>query len=404
MIPRPPISVADKAFPPHLWGVSPTDLEVPLSAFATPVVTLDDAAIDHNTAVMAAWARHHGLALAPHGKTTMAPALWRRLLDAGAWGITLATGWQAQVAHAHGIPRVQLAAPLLDAGAWRWLRDARAGGFELVCWADSSEAVARMSAQATSAASPPVPVLVELGGQGGRTGARSIAAAREVAEAIAAAPGLTLAGVAGYEGALAHDRSSVSLAAVDAYLGRLAELSDAVRPLVGWGAPPLLSAGGSAYPDRIAAVLSGRSETVVLRAGAYQIHDDGFYAGISPLRADLRSAMHAWARVLSTPEPGLALLDAGRRDVSFDEGLPRLQAVHPEGAPRRDADAPVRALNDQHAFQAQPVDGPPLVVGDVVRLGLSHPCTVLDKWRRLPLVADARASDPVVIGAVETWF
>ncbi len=73
---------------------------------------------------------------------------------------------------------------------------------------------------------------------------------------------------------------------------------------------------------------SGRSGG--LRAGprgAYLIHDDGFYRGISPLaRARRRrrstSAMHGWARVVSQPEPGLALLDAGKRDLRSTRGCP----------------------------------------------------------------------------------
>ena len=62
----------------------------------------------------------------------------------------------------------------------------------------------------------------------------------------------------------------------------------------------------------------------------------------------------------------------------------------------------VLRLNDQHAFLR--VDGTPPPVGAVVRLGLSHPCTALDKWRLIPLVDDPDAPDPLVIGAVETSF
>jgi D-serine dehydratase len=41
---------------------------------------------------------------AAHGKTTMAPKLFRRQMEAGAWGITLATAVQTRVAYEHGIP------------------------------------------------------------------------------------------------------------------------------------------------------------------------------------------------------------------------------------------------------------------------------------------------------------
>src|SRR5690606_28008206 len=132
------------------------------------------------------------------------------------------------------------------------------------------------------------------------------------------------------------------------------------------GEQAIVSAGGSAFPDRVVAVLGPggvaniRTERadVVLRSGAFQIHDDGFYGRMGPFGRDvatepLRSAMHVWARVLSRPEPGLALLDAGRRDVPYDLDLPTPQRV--AGSPTSESDAVLRgatisAVNDQHAF------------------------------------------------------
>ncbi len=67
---------------------------------------------------------------------------------------------------------------------------------------------------------------------------------------------------------------------------------------------------------------------MILRSGAYLTHDHGFYGTVSPASRGsagapvLRPALELWAQVLSYPEPGLALLGAGRRDVGFDQGLP----------------------------------------------------------------------------------
>jgi D-serine deaminase-like pyridoxal phosphate-dependent protein len=262
-------------------------------------------------------------------------------------------------------------------------------------------------------------VLVELGGEGGRTGARSVAEAVAVAARIGESPALRLAGVSGYEGALAHDASEDSLARVRTYLRSMAELH---RRLEAEGRYPegqdvYVTAGGSAYFDVVAEVLAelaGGRTKVVVRAGAYIIHDDGFYTGISPFgRGEdtqarrLTSAMHTWARVVSRPEPGLALLDAGKRDVPFDEGLPTAQAVAGQlgATPRPLVGAEVTAVNDQHAFlrldPARPEHD--LRVGDVVRLGLSHPCTAFDKWRWIPVVGDD-SDDPVVVDLIRTFF
>jgi D-serine deaminase-like pyridoxal phosphate-dependent protein len=359
-----------------------------LSAFQTPLLTLDASAMAHNVSTMAAWSAERGLLLAPHGKTTMAPRLWRQLLDAGAWALTVATGWQAQVARAARIPRVLLANELIDPVALRWVADELADPeFEVLCWADSTAAVDAMrEVLREHPPARPVPVLVELGRDGGRAGARTLEAGLAVARAIEAAPELVLSGVAGWEGALAHDRSVDGLGRVRGLLDDLVAFTAAAH----WPDRPIVSAGGSAYFDVVADALAPLQDhaTVVLRSGAYQVHDDGHYAALSPLRDSLRAAMHGWARVLSVPESGLAILDGGKRDFPFDEGLPVSAA------------GPVVRMNDQHSFVATDALG----VGQVVRLGLSHPCTAFDKWRCIPVVDDAGGDDPLVVNVVRTHF
>lgn len=406
-----------KAFPPSSWGRSVGDLvaaATSLDAFTTPVLTLDERALHSNIDVMAAWTRSRGVALAPHGKTTMAPQLWRRQLAAGAWAITLATPWQVQVARSAGIDRVLLANPLVDPVALAWVRaelDAHPG-FALTCWADSIRTV-DLTAAGLAGPGRRVDVLVELGGQGGRTGARSVDAAMAVARRIVEFPTLRLAGVGGYEGALAHDRTTEGLRSVRAYLAAVRVLNERMRGEGLLDGAAVLSVGGSAYFDEVVDQLAGEADErteVVLRSGAYVIHDDGFYAGISPLAGDphpFRSAMHLWARVLSRPEAGLAVLDAGRRDLSTDEGFPTAQravGVPPHVGERWLSGSVVTSVNDQHAYLRLTGDMDALPVGTVVRLGLSHPCTVLDKWRAIPVVDDADRDAPRVVDVVTTVF
>jgi D-serine deaminase-like pyridoxal phosphate-dependent protein len=241
-----------------------------------------------------------------------------------------------------------------------------------------------------------------------------------VADAVRQADHLSLVGVAGYEGALAHDSEEASRRVVAAYLADLATLHERLLEN-GWYDPdrePVVTAGGSAYFEVVAEVLGrlvGTGARVVLRSGAYLAHDDGFYRAISPLGAhprsdgpQLRSAMHGWVRVTSQPEPGLALFDAGKRDLPFDEGLPEVQVRRPRrpGDPVERLDGvSVTALNDQHGFLAFDDDGQPKVrIGDELRLGLSHPCTAFDKWTLVPVIDDPDAADPVVVDLVRTWF
>lgn len=418
-----PLDWRHKAAPPQWYGRTVDEVLASgptLDDLSTPQLTLDRTALTDNLAQMGRWCTDAGLSLAPHGKTTMAPALWWEQLEAGSWAISVANEPQLRVARAVGVPRVILANMLLARDALAWLsRELDADPeWSFMCWVDSISAVRLMDeALAAAGARRPVPVLIELGSPGARTGVRTHAGGLDVAAAVRAAPTLVLAGVAGYEGSVAHGTDESSLAAVDNYLRRLVELH---RALLGqYGVPEaVLSAGGSAYFDRVETVLAPESgdrgpvkTRVVLRSGAYLVHDDGYYRGVTPHQRGagpvLRSAMHAWARVLSMPEPGIAYLDAGKRDLPVDEGLPEVQLL------RRDEPAGcvvvplaghvIHATNDHHAHVRVP-GGSPLRVGDVVRLGLSHPCTALDKWSLIPVVDDASAEVPAVVDLVHTYF
>lgn len=420
-----------KSVPARLWGRTAAQAvaePLRLDEFTTPVLTVDTAVLDRNLATMHRWTAARHLDLAPHGKTTMAPALWARLFANGATALTLATPWQVQVARSWGVGTVMLANTLVSPPGIDWISaelDADPS-FEFSSWVDGPDAVRILrSALAARGARRPVDVIVELGGDGGRTGARSVDAALEVARAVAAAPELRLAGAGGYEGALAHDRSAAGLAAVRGYLRALADLHRRLSAEGLYGSErAIVTAGGSAYFDLVAEELGtlvdvdgarGIPTRVVLRSGAYPIHDDGFYRSISPLDGDARdrpdhlaSAMHAWVTIVSTPEPGLALFDAGKRDLPFDEGLPVPQAIRgrtgDDGA-RALAQARVTALNDQHGFLRFPTEvAPDLPVGTVLRLGLSHPCTAFDKWRLIPLIDDHAAAEPTVVDLVPTYF
>ncbi|WP_030175642.1 amino acid deaminase [Spirillospora albida] len=394
-----------KAIPASAQGLTVAEASaarLSLAAFGTPLLTLDAGALAHNLRTMASWTRDAGLSLAPHGKTTMAPALWRAQLGAGAWAITLANLPQLRVARAFGVRRVLLANELLDPAGLAWLGSELEvdPGFEFFCFVDSLRGVALMDDALRAARTQrPVHVCVELGGPHARTGIRDDGDALDVADAVRKAPTLRLAGIGGYEGALAHDASGESLRSVDAYLRRLADLHGRLDYETD---EPIVTAGGSSYVDQVAEILGGAPGRAVLRAGSYLVHDDGFYRDISPFARTgagrpLRSAMHGWARVLSRPEPGLALLDAGRRDLPFDSGLPEPQRVRGGEEP---PGGRITELNDQHAF----LTGAAVEVGDVVRLGLSHPCTALDKWTLIPVVDDADAQEPTVVDYVRTFF
>ncbi|WP_052851494.1 alanine racemase [Streptomyces avicenniae] len=403
-----------KGLPPDAAGRTVRDLaaerrDLYTGGFTTPVLTLSAEAVRHNLTSMERFAGRHGLAFAPHGKTSMAPQLFQRQLDHGAWGITVAVPHQARVARAYGVPRVFLANELVDPAALAWLAAEQDDDpvFRCVCYVDSVRGVALMDrALRDAGAGRPVEVVVELGVPGGRTGVRDAREAAAVADAVAGTGTLRLVGVAGYEGEV-PDADTASVRAWLGSLGALAEEFDTAGRFA--GLPEIVvSAGGSAWFDVVAEAFEALPELSapvlrLLRSGAYVSHDDGRYRDVTPFNrvpqeGSLLPAFRLWAQVVSRPEPGLALINAGKRDVAYDLGLPEVQAVRtPDGRVRGGGGLAVSRLADQHAFVTG-AEAPE--VGDWVALGMSHPCTIFEKWPLIPLVA----GDGTVTDYIRTFF
>jgi D-serine deaminase-like pyridoxal phosphate-dependent protein len=363
--------------------------------------------VDANIAAMAAWCRARGVELAPHGKTTMARELFRRQLAAGAWAITCATPTHLRVYRDAGVSRVLYANEIVEPHVLRYIAAelARDPAFEFYCLADSTDGVALMESALAAADAPrAVDVLVEVGHAGGRGGCRTVEEAVAVAEAVAAAPHLHLAGVEAFEGLRRADDLGAAIAGVDAFLARVVEVFERLGDLL--PERPLLTAGGSAFFDRVAKVcgtIATRPVTAVLRSGCYITQDGGFYDRVSPLGAGrggpLRNALEVWGAVLSRPEPGLAITSFGRRDVPIDMGLPAPFATARDGAVRPLAGADTIALSDQHGHVTVPPDTD-IRPGDLLGATISHPCGAFDRWR---ILLDVNANYDVV-GAIETVF
>ena len=413
------------------------------AGFTYPLLTLRESALANNIEAMAAYCDRAGVALAPHGKTAMSPELAARQLVHGAWGITVATIGQLRTYRAFGFPRLLLANELVDEAGIAWLAAELAAdpGFEAYCYVDSPDGVAILDRvlshlptwhlPAWPAAGRRLGVLVEIGHAGGRTGCRTDAEALHVAKAAAATGTLRVAGVAGYEAgyeagnepgneqSIGAGNKAEALELIASFCRRLRGLAETLAGAAhagsgsGSGDELIVTAGGSAYFDVVTRELTAGGTagmTVILRSGAYITHDHGYYGTVSPahrgssgswVAADapvLRPALELWAQVLSRPEPGLALLGAGRRDVGFDKGLPVPLRVVRRGQ-AGGVTGTVTELNDQHAYLRLDEEAA-LAPGDLVCLGISHPCTTLDKWRVIPVVSD----DGRVIDAVHAFF
>lgn len=388
------------------WNLLHEDLSLP-----TAVLYEDKLA--HNLAWMQQFIHAYGVNLAPHGKTTMAPALFTRQLQTGAWGITLATAHQSRVAYDHGVRRVLMANQLIGKQNMeivsRLLRDQR---FEFYCLVDSAQQAAQLG-EFFSSHHQRLNVLIELGVDGGRAGIRN---AQQLDELLAALhpwrDAIAVCGVELYEGVL-QDETAIRTFLDDAIelAAKLAKGNHFDRN------PALLSGAGSAWYDVVAEVFSAADIAypleIVLRPGCYLTHDVGVYREAqkqilsrNPIAKKMHSgllpALQLWAYVQSIPEKEKAILTLGKRDAAFDSGLPTPSSHYRPGqaAPHScPSHWELIRMMDQHAFM-KISEGDDVRVGDMIGLDISHPCLTFDKWRCLPVLD----SSYQVIDIVQTYF
>ncbi|APX91535.1 amino acid deaminase [Halomonas sp. 1513] len=372
-----------------------------LADVSLPAAVIHEAPLAHNLAWMQRFADAHGARLAPHGKTSMAPALFQRQREAGAWGITLATAAQCRAAFAHGTTRLLMANQLVGEANMAIIADLLEAGADVYCVVDGVANVRHLG-RYFAARGLRLKVLIELGIEGGRCGCRDHDQVLALGEAIDVEPALVLAGLEGYEGVVHGDDPE---SAVRAYAWQLVE---AARALDHDGlieaATPIITASGSAWYDLIAAAfrdarLDGRIISV-LRPGCYVVHDHGLYReaqrGVLARRPELQQglepALEVFAQIQSLPEPGLAIAALGKRDIAADQLPLALRRYREGGSPDEPLSVDgwrVTKLMDQHAFihLPDPIDDD-VRIGDIVAFGASHPCLTFDKWRQLLLVDD----------------
>jgi len=400
------------AVPAQRWNLWAGDLPLPLAVVSS-------GALRHNLAWMQAFARDRGLELAPHGKTTMSPQLFRAQLDHGAWGMTVATLAQLRVAVDSGARRVVVANQVLQRADLieldRLLRVTP--GLRVLFLLDSPaqlQAIERLHLPSV------FEVLLELGTSGGRTGVRGHEAAVQLARQAHASPAVRLAGVECYEGLKVQGEDDADHLATRGWMERMRSLAVQLADEGLFDSDEVVvSAGGSGVFDFVAqglqqirshTALAGRPVVGVLRSGCYVTHDHGRYQRLVSaidrrIGCDrgLQGALEVWAVVQSVPEPGLALLSAGRRDLSYDIEMPIPLRWCPQGQrqPRAAGAAwQVTGLNDQHAHLRLGDDAAGLCVGDRVALGISHPCTTFDKWRWMAVIDE----EGFVVDALITCF
>ena len=375
-------------------------------SLGSPLALLKRSSLENNARWMRTFAARYGVQIAPHGKTSMAPKIFRMQMEFGAKWLSVANVTQARVARSAGCHYILISNQVVNIHDLAYLaRETADDRFHAMCFVDSLEAVELLErAMAAVPRATKFPVLVEVGIPGGRAGVRHAEEALAIARRLKDSPYVSLAGVAGYEGVFTP-KDPTAVGKVDAYLDELVDIAAAIDAEKSFGGDVIfLSAGGSKFFDRVAAIFTAakfsKPTDVMLRCGCYLFHDVGIYEEamgmlyardlVAASLGKLVPAIEIWGQIQSIPEARRAIVDIGRRESSYDAGLPvpSLYARPGQAQPiRKLAGTSTARLNDQHCF-LDLADESPLRIGDLVGFDISHPCTVFDKWQGVYLVDD----------------
>lgn len=316
----------------------------------TPALCLDLDAMESNIRAVVAACERHGVQWRPHSKCHKSVAIARKLVDAGAIGMTCAKLGEAEVMGAGGISDLLVANLVVGPQkVWR-LVELRRIADPIVC-VDHPQQADPLS-QAMSDAGLTLRVLIEVDIGLKRVGVLPGDPALELARHVAACPGLHLAGVMGYEGhLLLIDDPAEKAARIGAALDQLVGTAELLRKN---GLPcEIVSCGGT---GSLQYCVAQPGITEIQAGGA--IFMDEFYRRKCQVN-DLQFALTVLTTVVSRPAPDRAIIDAGRKTLNMELVMPRVRDR--EGVE-------VVSLSAEHGTLRLPPEHQDLAIGDRLEL------------------------------------
>jgi D-serine deaminase-like pyridoxal phosphate-dependent protein len=285
-----------------------------LDTLDTPALLVDLAGMEAN--IVRLMQRLPAVGVRPHLKTAKSPVLARIFLAAGAVGCCVAKVSEAEVMVEGGIEDLLITTEIVGAPKLARLVRLRAQTPRLKVVVDSL-AGARALNQAMHDAGLHQDVLLDLNVGQNRCGVLPGAPALELAHALRALSHLHLIGVQGYEGHLQHlpEARERELRCRQA-MHLLTTTADQLRA-AGF-AVETVTTGGTGTAE-ICAAYAGVTE---VQPGSFVFMDTQYRHAIGPVYAH---ALTVLATVISRPQAGQAVIDAGLKSLSTDSGLPELK-------------------------------------------------------------------------------
>ncbi len=283
----------------------------------TPALCVDLDVMEANLTAMVASCREHGVGWRPHTKCHKSPVIAHKVIDAGAIGITCAKLGEAEVMAAGGVQDILIANLIVGAQKVARLVQLRRMADPVVCIDHIDQARPISDAMAAAGLCLRVILEVDIGLHrvGVLPGKPSVALARQVA----ALPGITLAGIMGYEGHLLciedQDEKAQAISAA------LTVLTDTAEMLTEHGLPCQIVSCGGTGSFKFAITHAGITD---VQAGGGMFMD-AFYRHKCQV-TDWGHALTVVATIVGRPTPSRAIVDSGKKTMDGNTHPPLLLA------------------------------------------------------------------------------
>jgi D-serine deaminase-like pyridoxal phosphate-dependent protein len=301
----------------------PAEVGMPLDEVDTPALIIELDAFEANLSRMAEAARAADVRLRPHAKTHKCAIIAMRQIALGAVGVCCQKVSEAEALIQGGVRDVLVTNEIVGRRKIAHLAALAREATVAVCVDDAGNIAELDSAAARAGASLDVLVEVDVGAH--RCGVAPGEPALELARRVEAATALRFAGLQAYQGSAQHIRDHAERrAAIDAAI-EAAGKTVALLDEHGIECRSVTGAGTGSFRFESASGLFNE-----LQAGSY-IFMDADYAknrgeGGGPFD-EFQHSLFVYTTVMSTPEPGRAVVDAGLKASSVDAGLPSVHGL-----------------------------------------------------------------------------
>jgi 3-hydroxy-D-aspartate aldolase len=333
----------------------------------TPALVIDLDAFEHNLDRMAGLLAPSQARLRAHAKTHKSPVIARLQMARGAVGQCVQKVAEAEVLAWGGIPDIVVSNEVVGTAKLARLAALARIATVAVC-ADDAAQVSTIEAAAEAAAIR-LPVLVEIDVGAGRCGVAPGPEAVALAQRIARSRHLIFGGLQAYHGSAQHKRTAEERRhLIEAAAAASRRTVEQLRQQ-GLECPIVGGAGTGTFELEVASGIYNE-----IQAGSYVFMDVDYARNLDesghPI-STFRHALFVVSTVMSTPRPGIAVLDAGLKALAVDSGLPLIW---------QRPDIRYVGASDEHGKLEVPSETGAPKLGEKLRLAPGHCDPTVDRY------------------------